>query len=491
VHGLLNDVAAVMGGAGVVVMTEATDALGQAKALAITYGLGLLLFVLWDRLFHAQKRLRPPAAIQPSAWYDAYLYAIPWVATQMIKRMQTGRVRTYVVMVLSFSFLVVGASFALLPRVPLPHFSLAGTPAAVVVVVATFFLVAAAIVVCVVRNSFVMLLISGVIGLASALIFLALGAPDLAFTQFSVEVAFVVVLAAILLRVRAMELQQPPRLPRWQTFLRGGFALGGGLLMGSLVLYTGGFDADMALEAFFSAASVPEAHGRNVVNVILVDFRATDTLGEITVVAFTFLASLPMLRLLREQRVKVLRPGSVLGPSESSPGTPGEVLMLSVAVQVLYPLMLLGAVLILLRGHNEPGGGFIAGMVAVAATAMLAVAHGHRRAIGKLPLAPGRMAALSALLSLLSGVPALIVGQPYLTHLWQEVPLGITSVSVSTVLLFDVGVFGVVWAALGALCAKAIDVDTVLEPSPSATLAVAHGPSAAGRDDEDVREGGG
>jgi multicomponent Na+:H+ antiporter subunit B len=153
--------------------------------------------------------------------------------------------------------------------------------------------------------------------------------------------------------------------------------------------------------------------------------------------------------------------------------SPRTVIM-DVFVRLVYPLMLVAAVWILLRGHNEPGGGFIGGMVAVAATAMLAAARGSALAQRRIPLGPLQLAAASVLLSLASGLPALIVGQSYMTHLWTTLPLGFTELKVSTVLAFDIGVFGAVWGALGGLCAQMIAIDE--EPGPSADSTPAGAP---------------
>jgi multisubunit Na+/H+ antiporter MnhB subunit len=123
--------------------------------------------------------------------------------------------------------------------------------------------------------------------------------------------------------------------------------------------------------------------------------------------------------------------------------TPRSVL-LDRAVPVLYWLLLAAAVWILLRGHNAPGGGFIAGLVAVAASAALAIVLGERVARARLPLAPLPLAASGVLLALVSGLPALFSGHPYLMHFWGA-PL---EVKLSTVMLFDLGVFLAVWGAL-------------------------------------------
>jgi len=133
--------------------------------------------------------------------------------------------------------------------------------------------------------------------------------------------------------------------------------------------------------------------------------------------------------------------------------------LLDVVVRALYPGMLLFSVWLLLRGHNEPGGGFIGGMVAVAATAVRAVAIGWAATAQRIPLGPLRLAGAGVGLALASGLPALLVGRPYLTHLWMDVPLAVTSVSVSTVLLFDLGVYLSVWGALGGVAAELIGLD--------------------------------
>jgi multicomponent Na+:H+ antiporter subunit A len=198
-------------------------------------------------------------------------------------------------MSMGFSMLALAASWAAAWPMPLPSWSMPSWPALGAVAA----IVAAAISVCVVRDPFVMLLASGLGGLGSALLFLFLGAPDLALTQIAVEVAFVVVVAAVILRVRRLDLPPvvpTPRLPRALLALAAGGIVAGLSLAASTPPH------DPALPRYFIERSVPEAHGRNVVNVIIVDFRAADTLGEITVVTMSFLAVLPLLRLLKARR---------------------------------------------------------------------------------------------------------------------------------------------------------------------------------------------
>jgi multicomponent Na+:H+ antiporter subunit B len=124
-----------------------------------------------------------------------------------------------------------------------------------------------------------------------------------------------------------------------------------------------------------------------------------------------------------------------------------DLVILRVAAGPLYWLILLASLWVLFRGHNEPGGGFIGGLVAVSASILWAIAHGSASAARRLPLGdPVLLAAVGVGLGVLSGVVALLQGQPFLTHWWGTVP--VIDFKVSTVLVFDIGVYLCVWGAL-------------------------------------------
>lgn len=139
-----------------------------------------------------------------------------------------------------------------------------------------------------------------------------------------------------------------------------------------------------------------------------------------------------------------------------------RIVILEAAAGPLYVLILAASIWVLLRGHNEPGGGFIGGLIAVSASILWAVARGSEAARRRLPLRdPLILGATGVLLAALSGVPALLFGDAYLTHLWATLPLVVTDLKVSTVLIFDLGVYLCVWGALAgyALALLAIDED--------------------------------
>jgi multisubunit Na+/H+ antiporter MnhB subunit len=129
------------------------------------------------------------------------------------------------------------------------------------------------------------------------------------------------------------------------------------------------------LTDFFNTYSKTIAHGANVVNVIIVDFRGTDTLGEIAVVAIAGLAILALIRVRAQHGAQACRKRSRCA-GRSRGGAPMNTLIFRTIAPVLTALMLLFSVFVLLRGHNEPGGGFIGGLIAASALAIFGIARG-------------------------------------------------------------------------------------------------------------------
>jgi multisubunit Na+/H+ antiporter MnhB subunit len=158
-----------------------------------------------------------------------------------------------------------------------------------------------------------------------------------------------------------------------------------------------------------------------------VDFRAFDTLAEITVLATAAIGVRGLLAL-----------SSNGGPTHE-PAHPVTSPIFRTAARLLMPLLLLFAAFLLLRGHNEPGGGFVGGLVASAAFALYGIAFGMQRARQALLVSPLTLLGVGLLIALTSGLPAVFMGQPFLTAVWPSGP-----VALGTPAVFDVGVFLVV-----------------------------------------------
>jgi multisubunit Na+/H+ antiporter MnhB subunit len=136
-----------------------------------------------------------------------------------------------------------------------------------------------------------------------------------------------------------------------------------------------------------------------------------------------------------------------------------RVVLVETVVQALYPVMLVGAAWLWYRGHNAPGGGFVGALMAVSATAAYALVFGVGAARSRIPLGPLGMSALGLALAAGSGLPALLSGSPFLTHPWAKLSLGITTVPVSSVMVFDLGVMLCVWGALAGFCLRLLEDD--------------------------------
>jgi multicomponent Na+:H+ antiporter subunit A len=263
----------------------------------------------------------------------------------------------------------------------------------------------------------------GAVGYGVATTFLLFGAPDLAMTQFSVETLTVLIYVLVFRHFRDLG-GLSPRLVRYRDAC---IAAGIGTFVGALVLSAATIDTAPGLRDYFAAFAPTLGHGRNVVNVILVDFRAFDTMGEITVLATTALGVRALLRLAVTDRSRVESVQTLTSP------------IFRTAARLLMPLLLLFAVFLLLRGHNEPGGGFVGGLAASAAFALYGIAYGMESARRALLMAPMALLGTGLLFALASGVPAALRGQPFLTAQWMLEP-----VAAGTPLVFDVGVFLVV-----------------------------------------------
>jgi multisubunit Na+/H+ antiporter MnhB subunit len=184
---------------------------------------------------------------------------------------------------------------------------------------------------------------------------------------------------------------------------------------------------------YYAVTSLAEAFGRNVVNVILVDFRALDTLGEIAVVAFAAIAAWA-----------VLTGGSAGAQDDisrwahNSPALPS--LIFATTARMFFVLMLVVSVFVLFRGHNEPGGGFIGGLIASAGFAVLALASVSRQPASA-AAAPGRVDGHRPGAGDPVRCRARFINESFLTHQWIDLNLGFTSLKLGTTYLFDIGVY--------------------------------------------------
>ena len=285
------------------------------------------------------------------------------------------------------------------------------------------------------KQRLVAVMFLSVIGLVVALAFVRLAAPDLALTQLSVELAAIMLLL-LALRYLPPQPQPAPATARYWRDAAIAIAAGLGATALSLALLTRPFDT---MSGWHIAQSVPGGGGTNVVNVILVDFRGFDTMGEVAVLAMAALGIQAMLAGLR-------LPPAVGNAPDLADRYP---LMLRMMMQPLLPLALAVALYIFLRGHNLPGGGFVAGLVVAVALLLQYLASGIAVARARLRTDFVRLLGLGLGLCVLTGAGSFALGRPFLTSAHGHVALPfIPSFELASAMAFDLGIMLVVIAAL-------------------------------------------
>jgi len=287
------------------------------------------------------------------------------------------------------------------------------------------------------RRRMVALMMLSVVGLLVSLAFARFSAPDLALTQLSVEVVTIILLMLALYYL-------PPATPCESSSLRGfrDFILAGasGGVVGLLTfaVLTRPYES---IAGFFLDNSVPGGGGANVVNVILVDFRGFDTLGEITVLALAGLAIAAMLAGLKLTAPERDGDGRAWNPDIHP-------VIMATLTRILLPLALLVAAFILLRGHNQPGGGFIAGLVTTVALIVQYLASGAAWTQQRLGFNSHALITWGLAIAALTGLASWAFGHPYLTSAFGHFDWPVVGdFELASAIAFDLGVFLVVVGA--------------------------------------------
>jgi multicomponent K+:H+ antiporter subunit A len=276
------------------------------------------------------------------------------------------------------------------------------------------------------RERLVAIILTNVVGLVVALAFLGLSAPDLALTQLAVEMVTTILMLMALARLPQTSPRESSPLRRARDVMLAGL-VGVGVAGIALMAMTRRLET---ISWYFVDQSVPLGGGANVVNVILVDFRGYDTFGEITVLTIAAIGVAAVL-----DGVRLARPYATT-QRLSSP------LLLVVASRWLLPLALVVSVYILLRGHNAPGGGFVAGLITSVALVLQYIAHGFAWAASRLGIDYARVAAAGLLAAAATGTGAWWFGKPFLTSAHTEVVVPVLgALPLASAALFDLGVY--------------------------------------------------
>ncbi len=300
-----------------------------------------------------------------------------------------------------------------------------------------------------------------VCGLMTCVTFVWFSAPDLALTQLVVEVVTtVLILLGLRWLPRRIEEVSPlpsslrkARIRRLRDFLLS-TAVGGGMALLSYAMLTRQTPNDIS--SFYLSRALPEGGGSNVVNVMLVDFRGFDTLGEITVLGAVALTVYALLRRFRPSKESMQLPAQqrqlapdvatdLVNPRQASDTALGFMMVPAVLVRLLLPIALVVSFYLFMRGHNQPGGGFVAGLVMSVAFILQYMVAGTQWVEAQMSLRPMRWMGFGLFSATLTGLGALFAGYPFLTtHTWHfSLPL-LGDIHIASALFFDVGVYAMV-----------------------------------------------
>ncbi|MDT5102121.1 MAG: multicomponent Na+:H+ antiporter subunit, partial [Mycobacterium sp.] len=468
---------------------------GADYKLALWHGfnlpllLSVLVLAVGTVVFFARSRLpRTRLAYQPlgnaDRIYDAVIRGADVLSVRLTGTTQRGSIPATQSVIL-FTLAVVPVVALTLGARDRPELALWGSPLQVIVGLLTL---VAAVGATAMRNRLAAVLLVGVTGYGCGTIFAFHGAPDLALTQFLVETLTLVIFVLVL---RTLPAESDHGNIRRHRLARAALALAVGASVTTLAVFAMAARTGVPIAALLPDAAYYRGHGANTVNVLLVDIRAWDTLGEISVllVAATGVASM----VFRHRRFGAAPRVADAGRPDTAPPAviatspaAGDItwlrgselrdprnrsLVLEVATRMIFPLIMVLSAYFFFAGHNTPGGGFAGGLTAGLALVLRYLAGGRYELGEALPLDAGKILGVGLALSAGTAAASLLLGAPVLSSavLQFDIPV-LGTVKLVTALFFDLGVYlivvGLVLDVLRSLGAR-VDED-LAEQRPAA-----------------------
>ena len=263
-----------------------------------TFALSMLTFAGAAALFAVRSwlwRLGWPAALNVDRLYSFSLSSLDALSRGVAPALQSASLRSYVLIVVATAIALVALALGADGALPRPR---RWTPVPLHEGLLAALIVAGALSAAIARTRMAAVLSLGTVGYGVAVLYALLGAPDLAMTQFAVETLTVVIFVLVFYRLRGFGDLSSRRIKARDAVV----ATAAGVLVTTLVLFVGASGTTSRLADYFADAAPRLAHGRNVVNVILVDFRGFDTMGEITVLVTVAIGVRALLLIGKERR---------------------------------------------------------------------------------------------------------------------------------------------------------------------------------------------
>ncbi len=400
------------------------------SVIALAGGVGLY-FALQKKInLHTIVKLPGDAKLL----FDVFIENLTASAAAVTRWTQNGHLQRYLWLIVATCVLVVSAAFALFPSTAMPGRVLVSSEFAnpTVIVIALIGMACAVFTAINHQQRLTSLLFLGMTGLVVAFAFVYFSAPDLALTQLLVEVV-TIILMMLALNFLPKTSKAEAGAVRWPDAALAGLA-GVGI---TWIVYQVLQRPFNSIAPYFLQTTVSKGGGANAVNVIIVDYRGFDTLGEIAVLG---MAGLIVALLLRDFRLPNTPFDGQFGVKLAENARVS--LLLNTVTSLLLPMALIVSIYFYLRGHNQPGGGFIAGLVFAVALILQYVAVGQRAAEARARLRYPIWIGWGLLFAGVTGLGSALVGFPFLTSTFKyfSFPL-IGAVPIASAMFFDLGVF--------------------------------------------------
>ena len=394
---------------------------------------GSALYALHGRLGVLEKA-RGGAGVL-NRLYDGSLSGAEKLSSRLTNLYMTGSVRHYLIYIFLFFILSLGTALLLTGdiRFRTEHYAdVSFYEAAVVLVMAV-----SAIAVPFASSRLMAIILTGAVGYIVTLLFIMFRAPDLALTQLIVETVSVALFLLCFYHLPKLK-KEVVKLPfKLTNFL---IAAGSGAIVTLIALGASGSGSFRTIADFFVDESYRLAGGKNIVNVILVDFRGFDTMLEITVLGIASLGIYALVKLRLDPDLPRL-PAAHAAPSVRAQGRSNDVLLRTISRVVVF-LIVAFSLYLFFAGHNAPGGGFIGALMTASALLLTAIAFGMDSFRLMMPVDFRKLTATGLAIAFLTGIGSFAFGAPFLSHAFGYFHLPIMGeTELATAVLFDLGVY--------------------------------------------------
>ncbi|MDQ0113184.1 Na+/H+ antiporter subunit A [Paenibacillus harenae] len=414
---------------------------GWTPELFMTAGvvlLGTVLYKLRPRIKAATEPLFTFVSLNKT--YDAALRVSDIGASRLTSRYMSGSIRHYLIYI--FLFLIVTVSATMLFASDI-RFDFSGhAPTTVYEIMLMIGLVVSALAIPFTTSRLMAIILTGTTGYMVTMLFVIFRAPDLALTQMIVETVSVALFLLCFYHLPKLKKEKIPLKFKLPNLL---IALAVGTVMTIVALSASSGRSFETIADYFVEYSYKLAGGKNIVNVILVDFRGFDTLLEITVLGIASYGIYGLIKL----NLKGEEGPDVFGTKHQSnliydQPRSNDVILKTISKIAIF-IILTFSVYLFLAGHNHPGGGFIGGLMTASAIVLLAMSQGIKAAQTIIPIDYRKLTAIGLTVALLTGIGSFVFGAPFFSHSFGyfQLPL-LGETELATAMLFDLGVYLIV-----------------------------------------------